>query len=138
MSNTLTTPQKVVDYVNCTNAALEKAAAARQVQITLEKKASELIPGAVDALISHGRIAPENREKLANALNDHTACLELLTKLAAHRVEAETKIGEGVPANGATTKTASQKTTYPGQRTDVMRPSDKILWEKLGLPVPIN
>jgi hypothetical protein len=135
MSTTLTTPQKVVDYVHCTNAALEKAAADRQTKLAQDQKVKALIPDCVEALISNGRVAPENREKLAAALTDPAKCVELLTKLAAHRVEAETQLGRPTTTQQPT-KTASARNTYDGQRTDVMRESDRKLFSALGLAVP--
>lgn len=133
----LTTPQKVVDYVFCTNAALEKAASERQTKVAQAQQVAKLIPDCVEALISNGRVAPDHREKLAAALTDPVKCVELLTKLAAHRVEAEMTLGTPT-APAPAVKQASAKTQYPGQRGDVMRDSDRKFWEGLGLPVPTN
>lgn len=134
-ANTLTTPQKVVDFVQLTNATLEKAAALQQQKEATDAIVAKLIPDAVKACVDHERIDANMTTKLAEALKDHGKCVELITKLAGHRNTAETTQGRGVDAGGAT-KTASARTNYPGARDGGMKESDRKLFTGLGLPVP--
>lgn len=129
--NQLTTAQKAVDYVRCTNAALEKAAAVVTAKEAADAKVASLIPTAVKACLENERIAEGASEKLAAALKDHATCVDLIIKLAAHRNAAETRTGQPVPAGG-TTKLASA----PSGRTEALRESDRKLWAGLGLAVP--
>lgn len=61
---------------------LKKEAAAQQA---LQKQAEALIPSVVEALVAHGRIAPEQREKAAAALANPVRTMELFRQLAAHQ-----------------------------------------------------
>lgn len=134
-TNALSTPQKVVDFVQCTNATLEKAAALQQQKEATDAIVAKLIPDAVKECLDNERIDPAMQTKLAEALKDHGKCVELIIKLAKHRNTAETSQGHGVPAPGAT-KQASAGANYPGARSTGIKESDRKLFAGLGLPLP--
>lgn len=129
----LTVAQRTIDYVQCTNAALEKAAAVVQAKEATDAKVASLIPNAVQACLANERVAEASREKLANALKDHASCVELITKLAAHRNASELSVGRPVSGDGSV-KVASDNT--PGRREVGLRESDRKLFAGLGLAVP--
>jgi hypothetical protein len=118
----LSTTQKMVEALGIADVALQQAAADHDRQVKQASAVQQLIPACVDALVEHGRINPEQREKVAAALRDPAQAISLLTKLAAHRssVERET-LGRGV-------KSASANSS--------VKQSDRALFAGLGLPVP--
>ena len=140
MPTTLTLPEKVVDYIGYTDAAMEKAAAFQQKVAAQQVKIAELIPAAVNALIEHGCIPEEQREKAAEALRDPVRVIEILTKTAA-------KVGVaslGSPVDG-TTKTASAKGGQPydslndphvGAKSTRIKQSDANFFKALGIAPP--
>lgn len=116
------TTQKMVEALGIADAALQQAAADYERHTKQASAVNQLIPTCVDALVEHGRINPEQREKVASALRDPAQAILLLTKLAAHRltVERET-IGRGVKSASA---------------NSAVKQSDRALFAGLGLPVP--
>jgi len=124
------TQRKLVEYISVTNAAMEKAAA---VHDRMEKQAAAieaLLPTCVQALLDNERIEPHQEKQAMQALRDPVKALEILTKVAAHRNDAEKQhLGTGV--DQTVTKTASTGTSGSS-----LRESDQRLWAGLGLPVP--
>lgn len=99
---TPTFEQKLLDYLTVTSAATVKAAQLYDAEQRRSAEANELIPKVADALVAHGRIAPEEREKVAKALQNPNESLRLLIKLAAHRNAQELdSLRLGTPAGGA-------------------------------------
>lgn len=116
------TTQKMVEALGIADAALQQAAADHERHTKQAAAINQLIPTCVDALVEHGRINPEQREKVAKALQDPAQSILLLTKLAAHRITADREtIGRGV-------KSASANSS--------VKQSDRALFAGLGLPVP--
>ncbi len=134
-------PEKVVDYIGITSAAMEKAAVAQAAQEKQLEKVAALIPAAVEALVQHERINPTQKQAMADALRDPVKALEVIVKLAGHRNKEElSQLGQPV---GGTTKAASHDTSrslsspFVGQRGgDQIKESDARLFRGLGLPVP--
>lgn len=99
---------RVVDYVEQTSEALEKAAAHAAAEERMEKEAADLIPGIVDTLASirvparDGTLVPllEPGEKkaCADALRDRVSTMHILQKVAAHLQQAQAssdQVGRG-------------------------------------------
>jgi hypothetical protein len=139
----MTIPEKVVEYIGYSSAALEKAAADIAAREAQQTKVAELIPTAVDALVSGERIDEEQREKAAEALADPVRCLEILTKVAVHRNASERALGQPVAGDGQT-KTAgagngqydSLQDPHVGARTTKVKQSSVNLFSRLGLTPP--
>lgn len=134
----MTLPEKVVDYIGYSSAALEKAAAQLQEQEAQQQKIASLIPAAVDALVAGERITEDQRTKAAEALRDPVKVLEILTKTALHRNTAERALGQPVPGQ---TKTASAQYNslqdpHVGARTTKVKQSSVALFSRLGLAPP--
>jgi NADH:ubiquinone oxidoreductase subunit E len=70
----------VVDYVECSAAALDAAEKLVKQAEANQQKAAALIPAVVDALIAHERVDPKDREKCAAMLKDPVKVLEILEK----------------------------------------------------------
>lgn len=137
VSDDLSLPEKVIELVNISNAALEKAAAAQTKTAEAQTKTASLIPKVVDTMVQFNRINPDQREKLAKALTDPVQVLELLIKVAGHR-NADEIACLGAPVGG-TTKTAAaapRETPFVGGRNSGIRESDRRLFAGLGLPAP--
>jgi len=142
-SATLTLPEKIVEFIGYSQAALEKAAA---LVADHEKKASALTEcrkKAVEAMIEHERVRPDQRAKLAEALQDPVRALELLAKVAGHRNREElAHLGNGVDGNGRVKAAAhadpsrSLNSPFVGARTTMIKQSDINLFSRLGLPIP--
>lgn len=128
-----TLQEKVLAYIECTGAALEKAEKEASSRATLEEKVADLIPGVVEKLLANGRIKPHQKEAAADLLRDPVKALEILAKTAEHRNDEEiARLGSQVE----TTKKASfnsLNTPYVGARTSEAKESDRVLFEKLGL-----
>ena len=144
MSQALTLPEKVIDLVGCSAAALEKAAEELDGVSTQKQACATLIPQVVDALIEHERITPDQREKAAQVLANPQDALELLMKVAAHRNTQEaTHLGSGVGPDGQTKQasdghdpTQSLSSPHVGARTTMVKQSDHNLFARLGLQPP--
>jgi len=138
----MTLPEKVIQHVSATSAALEKAASLERATTEKQAQVESLIPKVCDVMIEHERIAPGEREKLAERLRDPVAVLELLTKVADHRNHDElARLGSGV---NPTEKQASagsdsyDSITDPnvGARTTRVKQSSLRLFSGLGLTPP--
>ena len=136
----LSLPEKVVELVTVSNAALEKAAGVQKSAAAARAKVAAMIPQVCDIMVQFDRIQPNQRQKLAEALTDPVRVLELLMKTAGHRNADElNKLGS---PNGQT-KTAEVKqgsalSPFVGGRSSDVRDSDRALFAGLGLPVPTN
>lgn len=119
----LTHEQKVIDALQVSSAlaaAVERDQLAKEAQ---DKAILADIPAAVEACIQHGRVAAEDREKLASALKDHRRTVRLLAKVAAHSNETEKTASIGSPVNAGGAK----------PNKDTIRESDRIFAQRLGL-----
>jgi hypothetical protein len=139
MATQLTLPEKIVEHIGYSSAALEKAAAAIAQTDRVKAACQALIPGVVDALVENERILPEQREKAAATLADPVKALELLAHVAQHRNAGEQRLGE--PADGqlktaAYDPGASLSNPYVGQRSTRVKQSDVNLFRRLGLAPP--
>jgi len=134
----LTLPEKVIELVSVSNAALEKAAAIQKQANDRHTCVTALIPKVVDTMVQFNRINTDQREKLAAALQDPVQTLELLIKVAGHR-NADEVARLGTVTDKGQTKTASANrsdSSFVGGRTSGVRESDRRLFAGLGLPAP--
>ena len=142
MSQNQTLDQKVVDLCGHTAEALEKAAAVVERDDQAQVKMAELAPKVAQVLADNGRIYPSQIKAATQQLMNPVRCLEILEKVASHRNENElSRLGEGVPADGAE-KTASHNpqnsltNPHVGARTTMVKQSDVVLHQRLGLAPP--
>jgi hypothetical protein len=135
--NGLTVPEKVVEYIGFSQAALEKSAAALNEHEAVREKVAALIPTIVDALVSGERIkdTPADREKAAQVLRDPVRTLEILAKVAVHRNAAERALG--TPVESGKSKQASAN-PFCGARVGAPSAADTALFSRLGLTPPAN
>lgn len=141
----VTIPEKVIEYIGYSSAALEKAAELKRQGDEQQQKIAALIPAAVDALVSGERIDESQREKAAEVLKDPVKALEMLTKVAIHRNASEQALGTAVAGDGKS-KTASAngggggynslEDPNVGARTTKVKQSSINLFKMLGLPQP--
>lgn len=142
----LTLAEKVLEHLQVTEQGLQKAAAAEASQRAKQAQVEALIPQVVNAMVQHGRIREDQREKLAQALRDPAQVLDLMIKVAGHRNAEELgRLGTGVDAQ---TKTAADRTgkSYDparslsdpnvGARTTHVKQSSVNLFRRLGLTPP--
>lgn len=148
--------EKLVDLIGYATAAAEKAAALATENEQLKKAAAEksaaatpsasvsaeLIDAVTDALVVNGRISASQREKAAELLVNHESTLDLLVKVARHRVldeQSPAPIGKLVP--NETEKSASaggnQQPLSPfvGERSTRLSPADQGLFRHFGVKV---
>jgi len=93
-------PERVVQHIQVSNTALEKASAFEQAHRHKQAQVEALIPQVVDTMVQHERITPNQREKLAEMLKDPAKVLELMVKVAGHRNTDEiARLGSGVDPN---------------------------------------
>jgi len=132
-----TPAERLLQHVELTHAAMEKAAAF-QANVEKEKAAVQAkIAGACDALITNERARPEEREKLAAALADHSTLLDLVQNLAAHRTPAEAgRLGQGQSPAGV--KTAGQNSDRPFAAAKARKTAGAKLFQSFGLAVPAD
>lgn len=128
----LTLPEKMVEYVQATSTAMEKAAAAEQQQLEKQAAADKLVPDVASVLIDRHFVPANQRDKLAAALGDHAETLRLLAKVAAYKHDDSARLGTPVAE-----KTASALPVI-GQRSarGPVRESTAAIFRGLGLPVP--
>ena len=118
-----------IDYVECSAAALDSADRLIKQSEAIQKKASELIPSVIDALIAHERIDPKDREKCAAMLKDPVKVLEILEKTAdTNRTIRPKQLGSAVQE-----KKASAQSPWVGLRSSQARASDLRFDEVLGI-----
>ena len=131
-----TLEQKFVDYVTMTSAAMEKVAQDERQKAAVAAELDALIPQAVQAMVANERIQPGQAEKLAKALRNPVAAIEILAKTADHRNAAEQtaeQVRLGQPDGGE--KRAERATRFApvGGRTSEPRESDFAFLSKLNL-----
>jgi hypothetical protein len=139
----MTVPEKVVEYIACSSAALEKAAAAINHQDRVKQAVAAKIPEVVSVLVEDERITPGQREKLAEALTNPVAALDLLIKVSRHRNAQElgqlgAPVGGQMKTAGASGSDPAASLTNPhvGARTTMVKQSDVNFFRRLGLAVP--
>ena len=134
-----TPAERVLQHVEITHAAMEKAAAFQTAVQQKQAAAAARIDAVCDALIANDRVRGDQRAKLAEALSDHASSLELMEKLAAHKTPADAaRLGQGQGA--AVTKVAGQRNTTdrPFGNAAVQKTAGAILFQRLGLAVPAD
>ncbi len=126
MSNLL----DVVDYIECSAAALDAAEKQIKQAEASQLKAAELIPSVIEALVAHERIDPADREKCAAMLKDPVKVLEILEKTAdTNRTIRPRQFGHAVQEK----KASASSSPYVGARTSQARASDLRFDEVLGI-----
>lgn len=73
---------EVVEAIQASAACMEKAAAAYQAKEAQDRQVQAAIPGAVEACVKAGMIAPEERDDLALSLKDPVKAVELVKHAA--------------------------------------------------------
>lgn len=133
-----TPAHRALQLVELSNAAMEKAASFQAGVQQKQAAAHAKIAAVCDALIENSRVRADQREKLAEALKDHSNTLELLLNLASHKVAAAAgSLGQGRPVAG--TKVAEAQTgNRPFAGTALKKQASAQLFAKLGLPVPAD
>lgn len=131
--NPVSVSQRVLEHLQVTDVALEKAAAAEDAATAMRTKVAAAIPTTVEALIANKLILPTEREKAAEALQSHETTIELLARLAARHKQAAAAevpvLGQKVAANG-------QSGYVGGANHSGIRESDLRLFRGLGLAAP--
>lgn len=144
----LTMAEKVLEHLQVSEQGLKKAAEAEAAHRAKQAQVEALIPQVLDTMISHGRIRPDQREKLAQALRDPARSLELMISVAGHRnAEELSRLGTGIQQ----TKTAAAGRTgssydpgnsltspYVGARDTRVKQSSVNLFRGLGLNAPTS
>lgn len=116
MSQQLSTEQEVVDYLTASSAFIEKSAAEEQRRSAQDKRAAEMIPQAVDALVQNGFAREQQREKLAKVLTDPARVLEVLIETATFNKEASGAQVLGSPAPASEKRASSLTDPRVGAR----------------------
>lgn len=125
-------PEKVLNYITCTQMALKKANEARKAQTKVAADVNVKIAAAVEALVKNERITEAQTKQAAELLSDHAKALELVAKVAAHRNAEEIgQLGTPVASKDSQVKEAG---FYDGKSFE-MRESDRVLFKGLGLDV---
>ena len=93
--SSMSAPAKVLEHLQLTDLALEKAASAELAQQKVAAEISQLIPTAVDSLIADSFIPEKHRTKAASVLADPVETMKLLIKLARHQA---TPVATGGPS----------------------------------------
>ena len=128
-------PAKLVDYIGHTNAALQKGAAAIEELAKIkqqQEKVASLIPAAVEAMASHGRINQDQRELATKALQDPVQTMQLLQKVAMHRNEKELATAIGKPVDDNFNKVAAAFSPI-GARRNESSEADRQLFAAFGV-----
>lgn len=121
----MTHEEKVIDALQVASAL---AAAAEKEQMAKEAQEKALLPEiekAIEACVQHGRIDAEDRVKLASVIKDPVKAARFITKLAAHRNEAEKSASIGQPVNVGGGK--------PLEKQAAVRESDIVFLRSLGM-----
>lgn len=112
---------ELLDLIQVQGALMEKLAEMHAEREATKIACAALIPGAARALVENARIEPHQEKQAAEVLANPAKVLEILTKTAAHRVEAE------VPAVGRPVAPQGQSfTKKAGSNNMGRRPSGEI------------
>ncbi len=107
--------EKVIEHIKCSHAALDTAKVELEKAAAAKAAAEALIPAAVEALIQHARIDPNDREKAAALLRDPAGALTLLIKTAdVSRTVAPRAIGS--PQQAPSTTATAPRPRYTGEK----------------------
>jgi hypothetical protein len=122
--------KEVIDYVECSQAALDAADKLVKESSAKGEKIASAIPDVIDALIQFERIDPKDREKCAELLKDPVKALEILKKTAdTNRTIRPRQLGHAV----AEKKASDSSSPYVGLRSSGERASDRRFDEILGI-----
>jgi hypothetical protein len=131
--------EKVLDFINCSGAVMEKAAQMQSEKDARDTAIAELIPQAVQALLENERIEPHQKEAAERILRDPVQALKVLIKTAHHRNDAErATLGKPVAPAGQQKRASVNSTNgaYVGAKVpEGDKESTRALKAKLGLPV---
>lgn len=129
--------EKVLDFINCSGAVMEKAAQMQTEKDAQDAAIAELIPQAVQALLENERIEPHQKEAAERILRDPVQAMKVLIKTAYHRNDAErASLGKPVTPAGQQKRASSTTSSYVGAKVpEGDKESTRALKAKLGLPV---
>jgi len=125
--------EKLLDFIACTGALIEKDAADERVKQAQDQRIEELIPQAVKALLENERIEPHQQKQAAEVLHDPVRVLEILIKTASP-LDKEARLGTPVAPQGGQQKKASAGGNNYGRRPVEDSEASRALKAKLGLP----
>lgn len=126
--------EKVLDYIQVTGAALEKAEKQAETKQAAEQTVKEMIPGVIETLLRNGRIEPNEKTAAAELLKDPIMVMKLLSKTAEHRnAEEAAQLGTQTTKQASAHVMGSLNSPYVGVRTSGEKESDRVLFERLGL-----
>jgi hypothetical protein len=128
---------KVLDFIACSGAIMEKMAQQQAEKEAQDKEITELIPQVVQALLDNERIEPHQKEAAERVLRDPVQTLKVLLKTAGHRNDAErAAIGKPVAPAGQQKRAAASSVNgpYVGARVpEDQKESTRVLKERLGV-----
>jgi hypothetical protein len=124
---TISTADQVLEYIRCTQAALQKAAAVEDELQTIKQGLAQLGPQICDALIVNERVSADRRAEVESMVGDPVKLAKLLIKVAQHRNAQETRMGTPVGEKRGSAASAAG--------TGV-RESEAQIFRDFGLPPP--
>jgi hypothetical protein len=131
--------EKVLDFISCSGAVLEKAAQLQSEKEAQDTALAELIPQAIQALLENERIEPHQKEAAERVLRNPVEAMKVLIKTAYHRNDAErAALGKPVTPAGQQKRASVSSTNSPYVGAKVPesdKESTRALKAKLGLPV---
>lgn len=101
------TASKVVEFVQSSASALEKAAATIEGHQKLASDVAAIVPQVVDTLCKQGFITEIEKAPCTAVLNNPLKCLQLLHKVAALQPNGVGRLGEPTGGKEPTVKRAS-------------------------------
>jgi len=90
----LSTPEKVLEHLELSDVALQKAAAAEEAQKVASDAVKALIGPTVQTMLQSGVIRKDQAEKSASILLSHAESLKLLAKVAQFVANQPSNIGK--------------------------------------------
>lgn len=128
----MTLNEKVLETIQLSATALDKAEHELGVKRAADAKVAALIPSVVDILIANERIDPADREKAAAALADPARALEILIKTAdPNNTIRPRQLGAAVQEKKASYDSLNDP--YVGRRTSEEKESDRAYLRGLGI-----
>ena len=125
----LTFPERVIETLQISALALQKAEAEAAEKTAADKRYSDKIASVVEACVKNRRIdnTPDEREKLAAWLSTPEGALEVIEKLAEHEVEPEPtpELGKQVDASGRPAGQSKRASSEPKNGAYVGRRSSE-------------
>ncbi len=118
-----TQAEKILDFVQCTGALMEKVAAERTTKEAQDKQVEQMIPRVVKVLLDNDRIYPQQEKEAAELLKDPVKVLEILANTAVHKnAEERARIGKPDTREKKASNYNSLTDSYVGRRVHPEEP----------------